>query len=194
MSGKADPPPRRPGTTPKAKRPAVAISPRPSLEFSATAAAWCLASRLHRQRPACARHQRKECSPAAFRAVRPASRRATLLAIGSGICREPHHNQPRNRPTAYSGIAEGRGGCNGRPAVLLFGHVLPARFLAVVDLLSVVWTIAATVYRLHLELSGWYIDRIYGSEWIGALAIILWPWLATVTIGLGMWVIAGFRR
>ena len=60
--------------------------------------------------------------------------------------------------------------------------------------LSVIWTIASALYRLRKELSPWNVDHLYPQEWIGAVGVIVWPWIATAAFAFGLWVIAGFRR
>lgn len=60
--------------------------------------------------------------------------------------------------------------------------------------LSVIWTAASAVFRLRQELRFLDIYHTYGEEGIGALTIILWPWIVTIVGVLGFWVAAGFRR
>ncbi len=60
--------------------------------------------------------------------------------------------------------------------------------------LSVIWTIASALYRLRKELSPWNVDHLSPQEWIGAVGVIVWPWIATAAFAFGLWVIAGFRR
>ena len=55
-------------------------------------------------------------------------------------------------------------------------------------------TIASALYRLREELSPWNVDHLYPQEWIGAVGVIVWLWIANAAFAFGLWVIAGFRR